>query len=88
MAQGQCTLRGMQDLRKAGNVLVLWTFWPCSFRKAAWAHSPPQQVQISFGGLPGFQISQLLGDDPTFYLAGYEQLKDTGGPYCYWDLPS
>ena len=73
---------GNAGWRKAGTVLVLWTFWPWCFRKGRLGpFSSSASPDKFWGASPGFQVSQLLGDDPTFYLAGYEQLKDTGGPW-------
>ena len=73
---------GNAGRRKAGTVLVLWTFWPWCFRKGRLGpFSSSASPDKFWGASPGFQVSQLLGDDPTFYLAGYEQLKDTGGPW-------
>ena len=61
---------------------MLWTFWPWCFRKGRLGpFSSSASPDKFWGASPGFQVSQLLGDDPTFYLAGYEQLKDTGGPW-------
>ena len=69
-------------MEKSRPYTVFWTFWPWYFRKGLLGPSTSSASPEKFGVVsPGFQISQLLVDDPNFVWQCFNihsaQLKDT-----------